>query len=278
MELGTPVGLVVGFGALLVAAVLEGGEISSFLQGTAALIVFGGTFGATLVSFPLKRVALLPRLILEAFFEKSALAGAPAEIVERFVQLAQVARREGLLALEEEAGKVDDPFLKKGLLLVVDGIDAEVIETVLTTDIQALRERHEAGYGILEAMGGYAPTMGIIGTVMGLIHVLSSLEDPSQLGPAIAVAFVATLYGVSSANLLWLPLATKLKAKSKQEVFLRELALQGLLAIQAGDNPRIVREKLEAFLAPSHRGGAAAASGTGAGAPVGSAPRAGVAG
>lgn len=275
MELGTPVGLVVGFGALLVAAVLEGGEISSFIQGTAALIVFGGTFGATLVSFPLKRVALLPRLILEAFFEKSALANAPAEMVERFVQLAQVARREGLLALEEEAAKIDDPFVKKGLLLVVDGIDAEVIEAVLTTDIQALRERHEAGYGTLEAMGGYAPTMGIIGTVMGLIHVLSSLEDPAQLGPAIAVAFVATLYGVSSANLLWIPLATKLKAKSKQEAFLRELALQGLLAIQAGDNPRIVREKLEAFLAPGHRGGAAA---PGAGAPAGSAPRAGVAG
>ncbi len=252
MEPGTPVGLVVGFGALLVAAVLEGGEVHSFIQGTAALIVFGGTFGATLVSFPLRRVMGLPRLILEAFLESHRQA--PAEIVEHFVHLAQVARREGLLALEEEANKLEDLFLKKGLLLVVDGIDAEVVETVLTTDIQALRERHEAGYGILEAMGGYAPTMGIIGTVMGLIHVLSSLEDPSKLGPAIAVAFVATLYGVASANLLWLPLATKLKAKSKHEVFLRELALQGLLAVQAGDNPRIVREKLEAFLSPSHRG------------------------
>jgi len=256
MEPGTPVGLIVGFGALLLAAVLEGGEISGFIQGTAALIVFGGTFGATLVSFPLKRVVLLPRLIMEAFFERSGTS--PAEIVEQFVRLAQVARREGLLALEEEANKLEDPFVKKGLLLVVDGIDAEVIETVLATDIQALKERHEAGYGILEAMGGYAPTMGIIGTVMGLIHVLSSLSDPSQLGPAIAVAFVATLYGVSSANLLWIPMATKLKAKSKHEVFLRELAVVGLLSVQAGDNPRIVREKLEAFLAPAYRGGAAA--------------------
>lgn len=252
--------MILGFGALAVAITMEGAELDQFLSESAALIVFGGTLGATLTSFPLDQVMKLPRLIVKAIMGGGS-SMPSARAVELFVHLAEKARREGLLSLEEEAGKIDDPFVRKGMLLVVDGIDPEVVKDVLEVDLAAMAERHHLGYGMLEAMGGYAPTMGIIGTVMGLVHVLSSLEDPSGLGGAIAVAFIATLYGVASANLLWLPLGGKLKAQSKEEIALREVAMEGILAVQAGDNPRIVREKLEAFLAVGERGVKAAKKG-----------------
>ncbi len=236
---------------------MEGGELTGFISSSAALIVFGGTLGATLISFPLNQVMKLPTLIVRAFTGGGG-GMPPPEAVAMFVSLAERARREGLLSLEEEASKINDRFVKKGMLLVVDGIDPEVVRAVLDVDMAAMAERHQKGYGMLEAMGGYAPTMGIIGTVMGLVHVLSNLQDPSQLGPAIAVAFIATFYGVSSANIIWLPLGNKLKSMSKAEVSLREVSREGILAVQAGDNPRIVREKLEAFLASSDRGEKAA--------------------
>lgn len=249
MELATILGLVLGFGAMILSTLMEGGELGGFLNPSAALIVFGGTLGATLVSFPLERVKALPSLIKSAFI-KSALEKEMnhEEVVALFGRLAEKARREGLLSLEQEANIIENPFLKRGVLLVVDGIDPEVVENVMDSDIAALAEERENEYSILEAMGGYSPTMGIIGTVMGLVHVLGALEDPSELGPAIAVAFVATLYGVAAANLLWLPLASKLKTRAKTEVFWRQIMREGVLAVQAGDNPRIVREKLEAFM------------------------------
>ena len=261
MKFSSVIGLILGVGALAVAITMEGAELDRFLSESAALIVFGGTLGATLTSFPLDQVMKLPKLIVKAITGGGS-SMPPARAVELFVHLAEKARREGLLSLEEEAGKIDDPFVRKGMLLVVDGIDPEVVKDVLEVDLTAMAERHHLGYGMLEAMGGYAPTMGIIGTVMGLVHVLSSLEDPSGLGGAIAVAFIATLYGVASANLLWLPLGGKLKAQSKEEIALREVAMEGILAVQAGDNPRIVREKLEAFLAVGERGLKAAKKGS----------------
>ncbi|MCL5025286.1 MAG: flagellar motor protein [Chloroflexi bacterium] len=249
----TIIGLIVGIGALVATIVLEGGELSRFLSVSAALIVFGGTFGATLTSFPLGTVAKLPVLILKAMLGGGT-GTSSTELVTTFVSLAERARREGLLSLEEEANKIKDTFIRKGMLLVVDGIDSEVVRTLLDIEIGALAERHQKSYAMLEAMGGYSPTMGIIGTVMGLVNVLSSLENPSELGSAIATAFIATFYGVGTANLVWLPLGAKLKAQSKEELYLREVAREGILAVQAGDNPRIVREKLEAFLSASERG------------------------
>jgi chemotaxis protein MotA len=257
MDKGTVIGLVVGFGALLTANYLEGGEFHSLLNLPAFLIVIGGTLGATLISFPLERVLRLPKLIALTFFERSTTED---ELIEQFVHLAGKARREGLLSLEAEIANIKDPFIQKGLQLVVDGIDPEMIREILENHIHAAAERHEHGYSMLEAMGGYAPTMGIIGTVMGLIHVLSSLEDPSKLGGAIAVAFIATLYGVWTANLIWLPLGARLKAKSRAERAFRGVALEGILSVQAGDNPRIVREKLGALLPRHARGEANAAS------------------
>lgn len=249
----TIVGLIVGFGALVATIMMEGGELGRFVSTSAALIVFGGTFGATLTSFPLGTVMKLPVLILKAMLGGGT-GISSRELVATFVSLAERARREGLLSLEEEAGKIKDAFIRKGMLLVVDGIDSEVVRNLLDIEIEALAERHQKSYGMLEAMGGYSPTMGIIGTVMGLVNVLSSLENPAELGAAIATAFIATFYGVGTANLVWLPLAGKLKAQSKEEIYMREVAREGILAVQAGDNPRIVREKLEAFLAASDRG------------------------
>jgi len=236
---------------MVMCILLEGGQLKAFFSPSAAIMIFGGTLGATLVSFPLQRVLQLPKIIARCFVNDPHKGH---ELVALFVTLAERARREGLLSLEEEAGKIGDSYLKKGILLVVDGTDPEMVRSILEAEIASIGERHEAGFGMLEAMGGYSPTMGIIGTVLGLVNVLGNLKDPEHLGEAIAVAFIATLYGVAFANLVWLPLGAKLKAKSKEEVFLRELMMEGILSVQAGDNPRVVREKLESFLPPADRG------------------------
>lgn len=256
MDKSTLPGLVIGIGALLLSVILEGGQISSLLNVPAAVLVFGGTIGAAMVSFPLQSILGLPNCFKQAIMDRPL---DPSAVVETFVKLADKARREGLLALEQEADALD-PFSRKGVLLVVDGSDPTFVREVLETEVAAMEQRHKAGYGLLEAMGGYAPTMGIIGTVMGLVNVLSRLEDPSELGHSIAVAFIATLYGVASANILWLPIASKLKQKSANEAWLRELTIEAVLSVQAGDNPRMVREKLEAQLAPRQRSGAKSVS------------------
>jgi chemotaxis protein MotA len=255
LEISTGLGLLLGFGALIVSVILEGGTPASLLNTPAAVIVFGGTFGATLISFPLSRFLKLPSLIALSFKSQT---NEMRPLIELFVSLADHARREGLLSLEEEANSIEDQFVKKGVMLIVDGVDPETVRTILETDAHLAEGRHKDGYGMLEAMAGFGPTMGIIGTVMGLINVLSRLADPENLGHSIAVAFIATLYGVASANLLWLPIGNKLKNNSMVENRARELAIEGILAVQAGENPRIVRDKLESFLPPKERGQEAA--------------------
>lgn len=250
MNIATLIGLVLGIGALLIAEMMDGGSPASLANISAFIIVFGGTFGAALVSFPMKAMANLPSLIGKAMKEPKS---DPAALVSLFVTLAEKARREGLLSLEEDVQAIDDAFVKKGLLLVVDGTDPELVRTIMEAEVESLEKRHEDGYGILEAMGGYAPTMGIIGTVMGLVRVLANMSSPDELARSISVAFIATLYGVSSANLLWLPLATKLKGQSGAETFMRWLVIEGILSVQAGDNPRLVKEKLESFIPPKLR-------------------------
>ena len=215
------------------------------------MIVFGGTLGTILVSFPLERVTQLGKVLGVAFRE---VASSERELVALFVRLAERARREGLLALEGEANEIQDATLKKGLLLVVDGTDPELVREIMESDVAAMSERHEARYAMFEAAGGFAPTMGIIGTVMGLVNVLSHLDKPDELGKSIATAFIATLYGVLSANVFWLPVGQRLKQRNKEEVAQRQLAVEGVLAVQAGDNPRVVREKLESFLPMQLRG------------------------
>lgn len=253
MNITTPLGLIVGFGALILGLVLEKGELLAFVKPSAAAIVFGGTIGAALTSFPGAIIARLPKMIGEAFFHRGESAVAISQVLAR---LAERARREGLLALEEELPRIDNPLLKKGVMLVVDGTDPDLVRGVLMADI-SVRERDEENcVSLLEAMGGYAPTMGIIGTVMGLVNVLSKMTDPTHLGEAIAVAFIATFYGISSANLLWLPLGSKLKKQAENGRLLDEMILEGLASIQSGENPRILMERLQPYL-PKERPGKA---------------------
>ncbi len=250
MDITTLLGILLGFGAMIASVFIEGGELTALINISGAVIVFGGTLGATLTSHPMRTVKKLPKLIALAF---KGQPDKPEELIDFFVDLASQARREGLLSLEERAQSIEDPFLKKGIMLVVDGVDPKMVREILHAEKNSMIHRHQEGYSMLEAMGGFAPTMGIIGTVMGLVHVLSSLEDPSQLGAAIAVAFIATLYGVMSANLVWLPLASKLKKRSEAEVFTREVMMEGILAIQAGHSPQIVGEHIRAFIEPKLR-------------------------
>ena len=259
MDKATGPGLALAVAALLLSVILEGGSPMALMNVPAAVLVFGGTIGVSMMSFPFEAVMAMPKFLPQAFFDKIP---NPADTVEVFVKLADKARREGLLALEQETEGLD-AFIKKGVMMVVDGSDPSLVRDVLEAEISATEQRHKHGIGLLEAMGGFAPTMGIIGTVMGLVNVLGHLDNPDELGHSIATAFIATLYGVASANVLWLPLGNKLKNKSAQETWVRELAVEGLLSVQAGDNPRVVRQKLEAQLSPAQRGAAAKAGGAG---------------
>ncbi|MHB1630189.1 MAG: flagellar motor protein [Bacilli bacterium] len=250
MDVTTIGGLVLGLLSLFVAFVMEGGSPLALFGLSAGLIVLGGTIGAVMVSFGTRQLKSIPALLKVAFVTKPE---DPLDVIEQLVGLATVARREGILALEDKVESYSDEFFKNGVRLVVDGVDPELVRDILENELNALEARHESGAAVFEAAGGYAPTMGIIGTVMGLIHVLSNLSDVNKLGPLIATAFIATLYGVGSANLFWLPIATKLKTRSKEEMLSRELILEGILSIQAGENPTILGQKLRVFLAPGRR-------------------------
>jgi chemotaxis protein MotA len=271
MDKGTGIGLGLALVFILGAAVVESGGVAilfALLNVPSAMIVFGGTIGTLLVSFPLERVTKLGKVLGVAFRQEDT---SERELVNLFVRLSERARREGLLALETEAQQIEDHAIQKGVLLVVDGTDPELVREIMEADVAAMSERHEGKFAMFAAAGGYAPTMGIIGTVMGLVNVLSHLDKPEELGHSIAVAFIATLYGVLSANVFWLPIGERLKQRNKEEVARRNLAVEGVLAVQAGDNPRVVREKLEAFLPQALRGEEAAGEPAAANAEAGAA-------
>jgi chemotaxis protein MotA len=254
MDKGTGIGLGVALICILGASVVESGSVAilfALLNIPSAMIVFGGTIGTLMVAFPMERVTKLGKVLGVAFRQETT---SERDLVNLFVRLAERARREGLLALEGEAAEIHDKSIQKGVLLVVDGTDPELVREIMEADVAAMSERHEGKFGMFAAAGGFAPTMGIIGTVMGLVNVLSHLDKPDELGKSIAGAFIATLYGVLSANVFWLPIGERLKQRNKEEVALKTLAVEGVLAVQAGDNPRVVREKLEAFLPLNLRG------------------------
>jgi chemotaxis protein MotA len=250
MDITTVIGLVIGLGALMFGFVAEDGSLSALLSPTAALIVFGGTLGVVMIGTPREQLRAIPRTLRIAFRGKEI---DPHETIAELVELATIARREGMLALDEKVDEYEDEFFKNGLRLVVDGVDSETVRSILETELNHIEDRHAKGVKPYEQAGGYAPTMGIIGTVMGLVHVLAGLTNIDSLGTKIATAFIATLYGVASANVLYLPIASKLKSRTEEEVLLRELMIEGILCIQAGDNPNIVRQKLRAFLPPTAR-------------------------
>jgi chemotaxis protein MotA len=248
--LTTIIGIGLAIGSLVFSFMLEGGKLSDLFSLTALLLIFGGTIGATMVSFSFTELMAVPALI------KKIIAGSHQDeigVIEEIVRMAETVRREGLLYLENKLPQLYDPFMRKGIQLIVDGTDPQMVRNILETELYAIEERHHSGFQIFETAGGYAPTMGIIGTVMGLVKVLGSLANPETLGPAIAMAFIATLYGVGSANIFWLPVAEKLKNISKKETMLRELEIEGILSLQAGSNPMLIRERLTAFLNPAHK-------------------------
>jgi len=244
MDITTIGGLLLGIGCILLGQVLEGGHVGSIVQDTAAIIVLGGTFGAVMVSFPKKDFVRGMKMFKLAFTDKKEDMSA---VTKQIVDLASIARRDGVLALEGKLAEVEDRFLKKALTYVVDGVDASVTRSSLEAAIDAEHQENMQGAKVWEAAGGYSPTIGIIGAVLGLIHVMENLSDPSKLGGGIAVAFVATVYGVATANLVYLPVANKLKRKLGIAMERKVVITEGVLAIQEGLNPRVLEEKLRAL-------------------------------
>lgn len=256
-DISLMLGIGIAFGCLVVAFMMEGGSLGGLFSPSALVIILGGIFGALTVSFGISTVLKQ----LPSGFGKSLSSAHhdPSKVIELFLTFSEKARREGLLSLEtdlesELSGKEYDPLIKRGLSLVVDGIDNSAIEKIFETEIEEFEEREKNRIIVFEQAGGFSPTMGIIGTVLGLISVLSRLAEPEKLGESIAVAFVATLYGISFANIVFLPVANKLKAILKTEMAEKKLILQGLLSIQAGDNPRVLKEKLMCYMDEAARG------------------------
>ncbi|HEU5315057.1 MAG TPA: motility protein A [Chloroflexota bacterium] len=245
-------GVLFGLIAIGVAFIIEGGDLSSLVLPSPFIIVFGGTFAALLAAFPFPTVMKLGKVFQKALFAEKE---DPLEAVQTFVRLADKARREGLLSLEDEAAALHDEFMKDGIQEVVDGTPPEQISELLEIRIAEMEARHKECFTMFLAAGGFGPTMGIIGTVLGLVVVLAGLATAGtdQLGHSIATAFIATLYGILSANIFWLPMGERLKGRSAEEVAHKRMIVEGILAIQAGDAPRLVRSKLEGFLSPADR-------------------------
>ena len=251
MDLATLLGLGLAIIGIIGGNVVEGGNPMALVNIPGFMIVVVGTFGATMIAQPLSTMIGLPKAIMKAFI--SGRSHNSSESVELFVSMADKARREGLLALEADVEKIDDPFTRKGVQLMIDGTDPELLREIMEIEAEAIRHRHESNFSVLELMGGISPTIGVLGAVMGLMSVMHKLDKPDEIGPGIATAFTATFYGVFAANVLYLPLANKLKNSNKHEQHALRIVIEGLMSIQSGDNPRIVREKLEGFLEPSAR-------------------------
>ena len=250
MDFSILIGLAVAFGGVIGGLYMEGSSVGKYFGPSAGIIVFGGTFGVTIMSVGLQRFLNLPATFMRAL-KYQAMDRLAA--IRTLVGFAEKARREGLLVLEDDLRATKDEFLRRGVQLVVDGTDPELVKEILRTEVDSLHEERHQEAGVWEAMGGYGPTLGITGTVIGLVLVLSNISDPSSLAASIAVAFIATLYGVGSANLVYLPVGMKLKGCADDEVAGKEMLIEGILAIQSGDNPRIVEEKLVAFLTMKDR-------------------------
>jgi chemotaxis protein MotA len=250
MDRATPIGIGLGIVAIIGANVMEGGSPMSLLMVPPMLLVFGGTIGAALAGATMSDAKHAVHSLKRSMGWKQV---SPAELVPVVVSLADKARREGLLRLEEAVKEVDDEFLKRGVGLAVDGTDPEELREILEAELHAKRmdDKHSAKF--FNSMGGYAPTMGIIGTVMGLVHVLENLSEPEKLGHLIAGAFIATLWGVLSANVVWLPIGSRLTRVGELEAARMELVIEGVMAIQAGSNPRVVAQRLRSLLSEGER-------------------------
>ena len=244
-DIATLVGVPLAIAVLLAAQWLEGGTLRTLLQPTAALVVFGGTLAAILVSYPIRLVGTTARAVLRAADE---LPEPDTDLVIRLAEFGALARRKGLNALEAQVSGIDEPLLKRALELATDGFHANDVRRLLETDNRTREHQDEEPADLLEAAAGYAPTLGILGAVLGLIHVMENLAEPGQLGSGIAVAFVSTVYGVGAANLIFLPLATKVRARARASAVSREVVIEAVSAIQHNTHPRLMEQQLAAFL------------------------------
>jgi chemotaxis protein MotA len=245
LDLASIIGLVVAVAAILGGQALEGGSVRSLIQPTAALIVLGGTFGACILQFPQSAIMVSLKALFRVFQEPKT---NNKEVIQEIIRLANKARKEGVISLESDAQKITDPFLKKALTMAMDGVEPKVLQETMELEIANLEEEAEQPIKFWQSAGGYSPTIGILGAVLGLIHVMENLSDPSKLGGGIAVAFVATVYGVALANLVYLPMAGKLKLKSKAQLVAKEIMLVGVISILEGENPRLIDDKLRSYL------------------------------
>lgn len=249
MDLATIVGIITGFG-LVAAAMMLGGGLSWFISPASALIVVGGTVGATFINYPMADIFSVMKIARQVFFHRQQ---SLSETIETLIDMSKTARREGILALEKKVEDIDDPFFAKGVGLMVDGIEPATLSKIMQTELDFIEERHRLGAEIFTTMGNFAPAMGMVGTLIGLVQMLMQMEDPSAIGPAMAVALITTFYGILLANLLFLPIAGKLRTRSGQEMLVKQMIISGILSVQSGDNPRILEQKLHSFIAPGER-------------------------
>ena len=255
MDLATIVGATAGFGLLIMGMALGGASFSSFVDYPSVAIVIGGSLAALLVSYPLAHVLGMGKIVKNCFVHESRNV---TSLIEDLVRYAEIARRDGILALENMTRDISDPFIVKGVQMAVDGTDPELIEQVLRGELDSLSERHGRGKSMVEALGKYAPAFGMIGTLIGLVVMLKSMGSDGgmdKIGQGMAVALITTLYGAILANLLFLPLAEKLTYYTNEELLLKEIVVRGVMSIQSGDNPRVVEQKLSTFLPPNMRRG-----------------------
>lgn len=252
MDIASLLGLVLGFVMLIIGIISNAGlsGFGEYVNFPSAVITFGGAFAATLASVSLQNfIAGLKSFLL--VFKVPVLD--TAEMIGKIIELSNVARKEGLLSLEEAATDLEQPFLKKGILLIVDGTDPDLVRAIMETELMSIEGRHKDLIGFWDTLGSLGPAWGMIGTLVGLVHMLYHMENPGTLGPAMAVALITTLYGSLLANWICIPIANKLKADNASEMMQKEVMIEGLLSIQAGENPRVIEEKLKSFLAPKDR-------------------------
>lgn len=244
MDIATVVGIISAFGLVLIA-IFMGGGLGLFIDVPSIMIVGGGTLGATMINYPLREIFGVFKVVKNAFFTSNI---ASKELIKMFVNFANKSRKEGILALESEIKNIKEDFLKKGLELSIDGIEPQEIRDILETEIDFIKSRHSLGAEIFTTMGSFGPAMGMIGTLIGLVQMLQSMDDPSKIGPSMAVALITTFYGSLLANIVCLPIAGKLRTRSKEEMLSKEMMIQGIISLSNGDNPRILEQKLRAFV------------------------------
>lgn len=249
MDIATLIGIL-GAGALVVASILMGGSGTWFINYPSMMIVVGGTLGATLVNYPLSDVLSVFGVTRNAFLQRSHSA---LNLIPTIVDFAKKARQEGILSFESQLKDIKEPFLARGIQMAIDGMESNSIEEVLTTEIMYIEERHKLGAEIFTTMGSFSPAMGMLGTIIGLVQMLMQMKDPSSIGAPMAVALLTTFYGTLMANLIFLPIAGKLKVRSREEMLSKQIVLEGVISIQSGDNHRIVEQKLKAFISPKIR-------------------------